>query len=188
MFRRKSSSLRHQRHRRVVIVREGDGPRCTCQDLATAERIARDKEAGQYLARRIDATSFRVDPAFRGVLKQALVGAGYPAEDLAGYVSPASPSISCCVRLPPRARWQVRDYQRQAAEAFYLAGSERGGSGVIVLPCRAPEKRSSARLRWTWPSKTSLVLTTSLTSVKQWPAPASRQNLAQAGRHRRLHR
>jgi len=34
-------------------------------------------------------------------------------------------------------RFRVRDYQRQAAEAFYLAGSTRGGSGVIVLPCGA---------------------------------------------------
>jgi DNA excision repair protein ERCC-3 len=72
------------RYGRVVIARDGDGLRCCCDDQATAERLARDKEAGQYLIRRVDATSFRVDPAARGVLKQALVGAGYPAEDLAG--------------------------------------------------------------------------------------------------------
>ena len=151
----------------VVIVREGDDLRCTCQDLATAERIARDKEAGQYLARRIDATSFRVDPAFRGVLKQALVGAGYPAEDLAGYV--AGEPFDFVLRETSAAgtRFQVRDYQRQAAEAFYLAGSERGGSGVIVLPCGAG-KTIVGMAAMDLVKQTTLVLTTSLTSVKQW--------------------
>jgi DNA excision repair protein ERCC-3 len=40
--------------------------------------------AGPVLADRIDATHFRVRPAMRGVLRQALVAAGFPAEDLAG--------------------------------------------------------------------------------------------------------
>jgi DNA excision repair protein ERCC-3 len=31
----------------------------------------------------------------------------------------------------------LRDYQKEAAEAFYQAGRVQGGSGVIVLPCGA---------------------------------------------------
>ena len=30
-----------------------------------------------------------------------------------------------------------RDYQREAADIFHAGGAERGGSGVIVLPCGA---------------------------------------------------
>jgi DNA excision repair protein ERCC-3 len=56
------------RYGRVVIARDGDGLRCSCHDVSTAERLARDEEAGSYLTRRIDATSFRVDLAARGVL------------------------------------------------------------------------------------------------------------------------
>ncbi len=52
----------------MVVERDGDGLRCTCQDPATADRLARDQEAGQYLTRRIDATRFWVDPAARGIL------------------------------------------------------------------------------------------------------------------------
>jgi len=43
--------------------------------------------------------------------------------------------------LAPGTPFRVRDYQRQAAEAFYLAGSTRGGSGVIVLPCGAGKRK-----------------------------------------------
>jgi superfamily II DNA or RNA helicase len=61
----------------------------------------------------------------------------------------------------------VRDYQRQAAEAFYLAGSERGGSGVVVLPCGAG-KTIVGLVAMDLVKQTTLVLTTSLTAVKQW--------------------
>jgi DNA excision repair protein ERCC-3 len=155
------------RYGRVVIAREGDALRCRCLDQATAERLARDREASQYLTDRIDMTTFRVDPAVRGVLKQALVGAGYPAEDLAGYMAGEPFAVSLRERAVSGAAFVVRDYQRQAAEAFYLAGSERGGSGVIVLPCGAG-KTVVGLAAMAMVGQTTLVLATSLTSVKQW--------------------
>ncbi|MBI2467287.1 MAG: helicase-associated domain-containing protein [Candidatus Rokubacteria bacterium] len=155
------------RYGRVTIARDGDGLRCTCHDAATAERLARDKEAGQHLTRRIDATSFRVDPAARGVLKQALVGAGYPAEDLAGYVAGEPFAVALREKAVSGTPFRVRHYQRHAAEAFYLAGSERGGSGVIVLPCGAG-KTIVGLAAMALVKQTTLVLTTSLTAVKQW--------------------
>jgi DNA excision repair protein ERCC-3 len=155
------------RYGRVVMARDGDALRCRCLDQVTAERLARDREAGRYLTDRIDATTFRVDPAVRGVLKQALVAAGYPAEDLAGYVAGEPLELSLRERAASGAAFVVRDYQRQAAEAFYLAGSERGGSGVIVLPCGAG-KTMVGLAAMAMVGQTTLVLATSLTSVKQW--------------------
>jgi DNA excision repair protein ERCC-3 len=61
----------------------------------------------------------------------------------------------------------VRDYQRQAADAFYVAGTERGGSGVVVLPCGAG-KTIVGIAAMDLLKQTTLVLTTSLTAVKQW--------------------
>ncbi len=51
------------RYGRVVITREGDALRCSCLDEVTAERLSRDRVAGQVLTTRIDQTSFRIDPA-----------------------------------------------------------------------------------------------------------------------------
>lgn len=151
------------RYGRVVITRDGDGLRCACSDEATAERLSRDREAGRYLTDHIDRADFRVDPGQRGVLKQALTAAGFPAEDLAGYV--AGDPFPIALREGPG--FVVRDYQRQAAEAFYLAGSERGGSGVVVLPCGAG-KTIVGLAAMELVGQTALVLTTSLTAVKQW--------------------
>jgi DNA excision repair protein ERCC-3 len=61
----------------------------------------------------------------------------------------------------------VREYQKQAAEAFFLSGSQRGGSGVVVLPCGAG-KTVVGLAAMAMVGQTTLVLATSLTSVKQW--------------------
>ncbi len=155
------------RYGRVVLTKDGDALVCTCLDRPTAERLARDKAAGPYLEDRIDATHFRVRPAMRGVLKQALIAAGFPAEDLAGYVPGEDMQVALRDRCLSGASFEVRDYQREAAEAFHLAGSERGGSGVIVLPCGAG-KTIVGMVAMAAVGQTTLILTTSLTSVKQW--------------------
>jgi len=155
------------RYGRVAITRDGVCLRCTCRDELTAERLFRDRDAGQHLTDRIDGTSFRVDPGQRGVLKQALVTAGFPAEDLAGYEAGEALEITLRECAASGAAFGVREYQRHAAESFYLAGSERGGSGVIVLPCGAG-KTIVGLAAMEMVGQTALVLATSLTSVKQW--------------------
>jgi len=152
---------------RVVITCENGLLRCTCGDAVIAELLSRDRKAGKYLADRIDDTSFRVDPGYRGVLKQALVSAGYPAEDLAGYLSGDALNVSLRDRTISGTPFSVREYQRQAAESFYASGSARGGSGVIVLPCGAG-KTIIGLAAMEMVGQTTLVLTTSLTSVTQW--------------------
>ena len=51
-----------------------------------------------YLGARIDETSFAIDDAHRGVLKQALIAAGYPAEDLAGYTAGTALPLGAAIR------------------------------------------------------------------------------------------
>ena len=153
---------------RVVITREEDGMlRCACADEVIAELLSRERNAGAYLRQRIDETSFRVAAGDRGLLKQALVSAGYPAEDLAGYLAGEALPIALRDRAVSGAPFQVREYQRQAADAFHAAGSARGGSGVIVLPCGAG-KTIVGLAAMEMVGQTTLILTTSLTSVHQW--------------------
>ena len=97
------------------------------------------------------------------MLKQALTAAGFPAEDLAGYTA----GEPFRIELRESTEFRIRDYQRQAADAFYLAGSERGGSGVVVLPCGAG-KTIVGLAAMELVGQTALVLTTSLTAVRQW--------------------
>jgi DNA excision repair protein ERCC-3 len=151
-----------------VSLRRFDGQlRLVTQDRALLEELARQKGVRDYLGERVDATSFVVDDGFRGVLKQALIAVGYPAEDLGGYTDGAALALE--LREISRAGYpfRVRDYQQMAVEAFHAGGDVRGGSGVIVLPCGAGKTivglSALAALK-----KQTLVLTTSTTAVEQW--------------------
>jgi DNA excision repair protein ERCC-3 len=155
------------RYGRVVIGRDGEALRCSCRDEVTAEFLSRDRDAGPLLTIRIDKTSFRVEPGQRGILKQALVAAGFPAEDLAGYAAGDPLHVALRNTTVSGRAFTVRSYQRQAAKALYRAGSENGSSGVIVLPCGAG-KTIVGLAAMELIGQTTLVLTTSLTAVKQW--------------------
>jgi DNA excision repair protein ERCC-3 len=155
------------RYGRVALRRIDGALRLTTQDKALLEELARQKGVRDYLGERIDATSFAIDDAYRGVLKQALIAVGYPAEDLAGYTEGASLEVALRDVARSGLPFRVRDYQRMAVDAFHAGGDVRGGSGVVVLPCGAGKTivgiTALAALK-----KNTLVLTTSTTAVEQW--------------------
>src|SRR5262249_52679691 len=73
------------RYGRVRLERYGDKLLLVCDDRPLLEELARQPKVRDYLGDRVNETSFVVEPAFRGVIKQGLIAVGYPAEDLAGY-------------------------------------------------------------------------------------------------------
>src|SRR5262245_3731012 len=77
------------RYGRVKLERAGGNLVLVCRDKPLLEELARQKTVRGYLGDRIDDTRVSISPQFRGVLKQALIGVGYPVEDLAGYTSGA---------------------------------------------------------------------------------------------------
>ncbi len=155
------------RYGRVKLERAGDRLRLVCADRPLLEELARQPKLKEYLGERDGPTAFLIDPAHRGVLKLALIQVGYPAEDLAGYTEGAALPLT----LRPVARgglpFTVRDYQRDAADVFYAGGDVRGGSGVIVLPCGAGKTIVGLAVMAAM-QKSTLVLTTGVTAVKQW--------------------
>jgi DNA excision repair protein ERCC-3 len=155
------------RYGRVRLERDGDNLRLVCQDRPLLEELIRQPKVREYLKERVDATSFLVDQAHRGVMKQALIAVGYPAEDLAGYTEGAALPIQLRELNRSGLPFKVRDYQRDAADVFYAGGDVRGGSGVIVLPCGAGKTIVGIAAMALLQRKT-LVLTTSITAVKQW--------------------
>ncbi len=161
------------RYGRVKLERlepvNGEAPalRLVCPDVPLLEELARQPKVRDYLGERLDTTSFRIDAAHRGVLKQALIGVGYPAEDLAGYTEGAALPVTLRTVARSGLPFHVRDYQREAADVFYAGGDVRGGSGVIVLPCGAG-KTVVGIAAMALMGRSTLVLTTGITAVKQW--------------------
>ena len=155
------------RYGRVRLERIDGQLRLNTADRPLLEELARQRGVRDYLGERISETSFAIDDAHRGVLKQALIGAGYPAEDLAGYTAGAALPIGLRTEMQSGVPFRVRDYQRGAVDAFYAGGDVRGGSGVIVLPCGAGKTVVGLAAMAALKCET-LILTTSTTAVEQW--------------------
>lgn len=118
---------------RVRLVRQDGGLVLESDDTALLVELSRTRAVSKYLGAYLTPHAFAVPVRYRGVLKQALTTVGWPVEDLAGYVEGLPLSIELrCERFSPR------DYQTEAAEAFYLSGAERGRApGVHRTHCRA---------------------------------------------------
>jgi DNA excision repair protein ERCC-3 len=155
------------RYGRVKLEKYEDKLRLICADKPLLEELARQPKVRQYLGARLAADAFLIDPAYRGVLKQGLIAVGYPAEDLAGYTEGAPLAMHLRDSARSGLPFRVRDYQRDAAEIFYAGGDARGGSGVIVLPCGAG-KTIVGLAAMALMQRSTLILTTSITAVKQW--------------------
>ena len=151
-----------ERWGRVRLVRHHDGLALESDDPSLLIELARNAAINRYLGPALSTHALAVPIQFRGVLKQALTTVGWPVEDLAGYTSGAPLTLG--LRLD---RFSVRDYQLEAAESFYAAGTERGGSGVVVLPCGAG-KTIVGLVAMAKVGQSTLILTTSRTSVHQW--------------------
>ena len=126
-------------------------------EVPILEELARHKKVSQLLGARIDDSTFAVPPSQRGRLKQELLKANWPAEDLAGYVDGESHPISLVEE-----GWALRDYQSYAAESFWS-----GGSGVVVLPCGAGKTIVGAAAMAKAQS-TTLILVTNTVAGRQW--------------------
>ncbi len=156
------------RYGRVKLERrDGGGLRLWTSDPALLEELARQRGLRDYLGERLDASSFAVDDAHRGVIKQALVAVGYPAEDLAGYTTGAALAVGLRQTTRAGLPFRVRDYQEGAVAAFHAGGDARGGSGVVVLPCGAGKTIIGLAALAALKTET-LILTTSTTAVEQW--------------------
>ena len=136
-------------------------------DQSLAELLCRDRRVAPFLAGRLTDTQFRVETGHRGMLKQALLAVGYPAEDLAGYVEGEALALRLRTTSLGARAFSLRAYQQEAADSFFQAGRVQGGSGVIVLPCGAG-KTMVGMAAMAALGESTLVLTSSLTSVRQW--------------------
>ncbi|MGP9502057.1 DNA repair helicase XPB [Specibacter sp. AOP5-B1-6] len=149
-------------------------------ELILAE-VCHVKKVAALLGARIDPLTVVVHGAARGELKQLLLKAGWPADDLAGYVDGTAhlmaltettltettrpaPSENTLSENTGPAPWTLRQYQRTAEENFWA-----GGSGVVVLPCGAGKTIVGAAAMAA-SGTTTLILVTNTLSARQWKA------------------
>ncbi len=156
-----------RRYGLVVLERDDLGLVMRVSDAPLAELLARDRLVAPLLGERLAELRFRIRLEVRGLLKQALVTLGYPADDLAGYAEGQELPLRLRQTTVDGADFMVRDYQHAAAAAFYQGGEARGGSGVIVLPCGAG-KTIVGMAAMALVQENTLILTTSQTSMEQW--------------------
>jgi DNA excision repair protein ERCC-3 len=155
------------RYGRLRLERRGDRLVLCALDEPLAEEISRNKHIASLLVERPSPLEFLVDVAARGKLKQGLVKIGFPAEDLAGYRSGDPLPIELRSTARSGRPFTLRMYQQEAANVFHAGGSERGGSGVVVLPCGAGKTVVGMACMAAVQSST-LVLTTNITATRQW--------------------
>jgi len=123
--------------------------------------LCKRKEIQGYIESFISKTAAVVSPLVRGKLKIVLTELGFPVQDIAGYVR-GEP-----LELELNNSFVLRDYQKDAAQVFHASGSERGGSGVIVLPCGSGKTIIGMAVMALVKAHT-LILTPSVTAARQW--------------------
>ena len=155
------------RYGRIQIVKHDGRLLLVSSDALLLTEIMHNRRLQPLILGQIDAHTLLVAPSDRGRIKQALVQIGYPAEDLAGYVEGSPLPIGLLGLTHGGVPFSLRHYQAEAADVFHAAGSARGGSGVVVLPCGAGKTMVGmgimARLQCA-----TLILTPSTIAVRQW--------------------
>ena len=159
------------RYGRVRLMRDPDDPqrlRLTSDDALLLMELSRNRHVKVYVLNQIGPHTLQVPASRRGHVKQALVKAGYPAEDLVGYVK--GTALAFALRetsLHDNSEFVVRHYQQDAGDIFWANGSDAGGAGVIVMPCGAGKTivgmAAMARVQ-----ANTLILTPNTVAARQW--------------------
>ncbi len=149
------------------LKKDGDRLIIESDDKFMFTEICKLRDVEPFVLEFIDDTHAVVDPERRGHLKMALTNAGFPVEDLAGYTVGDPLPIHLRDTMLSGKEFKLRDYQKEAAQVFYASGSEKGGSGVIVLPCGSGKTVIGIATMALTQTKT-LILTPNISASRQW--------------------
>ncbi len=115
-----------------------------------------------------DSNGFYINLLDRGNVKLAFMNLGYPIKDVAGYVPGKQYDITLRDKLVSTGeKFNIRDYQKEAAKVFFQKGLETGGNGVIVLPCGSGKTIVGLNCMAEVNTNT-LILSTHIAAVHQW--------------------
>ena len=159
-----------ERYGLVKLVLHPDDPKLLRLEFATAyvaKLVGQEKTVKDLLVED-GKRYFAIQSGHRGIFKQRMLIAGWPVEDLAGFIQgdPLPMHIRSTMvgnGLP----FTIRDYQWASAKRWYQDGASAGGNGVIVLPCGAG-KTIVAIAAMAMVQQHVLILATNSAAVHQW--------------------
>ncbi|MCC7372023.1 MAG: DEAD/DEAH box helicase [Chloroflexi bacterium] len=160
------------RYGRLRLMHGPDGLTLETDEPDILEQVRRNARLSTHLGEQQDERRALVPVGERGRLKQALLKAGLPVEDLAGYADGSPLALDLLESTNGHtargtASFALRGYQRDAIDAFWSGGGPRGGSGVLVLPCGAGKTLIGlgvmARAR-----TSTLIMCTGISAIRQW--------------------
>lgn len=151
----------------LKLMRTDKGLLLEAMDPVLFKEISRLKDVVPYLLEFEGENRVYVDPERRGYLKMFLTQSGFPVQDLAGYVKGDPLPMRLREKTLEGKTLHLRDYQKEAAQIFYASGSEKGGSGVIVLPCGSG-KTVIGMAAMALTQTHTLILTPNISAARQW--------------------
>ena len=136
-------------------------------DAVLLAELAHNQTVKGLIQKKIDKYSFQIKQGTRGIIKQVLIKIGFPVQDLAGYEEGTALEIPLREVTASGQPFGLREYQKNAINAYYAGGAASGGSGVLVLPCGAGKTiigiGTMSRV-----GQHTLILCTNITALHQW--------------------
>ncbi len=145
------------RYGRIVVERDADGLYLQAQSPQILAEVVRTTKLAPLLGAVTSETVVRLNDWARGIVKQELLGIGWPAEDRAGFTEGTPMTVAL-----DNTTWDLRGYQREAIDLF-----DKSGAGVVVLPCGAGKTVVGIGAMVEGQSST-LILVTNSVSARQW--------------------
>jgi len=115
----------------------------------------------------MEEESFFLKLIDRGTLKQELINWGFPVKDEVPLKKGSALDITFRETTLSGYTFSLRDYQKEAAHAFYGEGKPGNGFGTIVLACGSGKTVVGMKVMEICKTNT-LILTTNITAVRQW--------------------
>jgi len=139
-----------------------------CETAYVAKLISKVPTAQEFMKSEGRKGPWVIEAGHRGIFKQRLLQAGWPVEDLAGFL----PGAALDVQLRDNTRtdndpFKVRHYQWLSVHRWFQGGKPAGGHGVVVLPCGAG-KTIVAMAAMSVINTHTLILATNQAAVNQW--------------------
>ena len=155
------------RYGRLKLVAEDNELFLVSDDHGLLNEVARHDKVEEFVLGQVGEGTLKVEANERGFIKHALIQVGYPVEDLAGYEEGESLDVELLDVTESGDEFELREYQKEAVDAFWAGGTEKGGSGAVVLPCGAGKTIVALGVLDAAKSHT-LVLCTNVTALRQW--------------------